>query len=310
MSDAWPETSAWMWKLLGPLVLTVGYTTNVLTLVVLNRLKNKHPSHLYFKVLAVADFVFLVVKGLPAWIRYQFGVNLKDASLELCAADKMLGYSFGVLSRLMVAMVILQRAMQTYRGFTIFQHSPSVNSTEMTRVVVAFAVAFSFASNLYRPFVLTVRDGTCKYVEEYKRSGLVVMVWVEAIIFSYLPIAAMVGSIVYLHFSLKSRMSSTSILSRISRLTLAMIVMAATFILLDLPMTVWKLVHIVRPGLNSREHGKDVALFLVVCNSSIKFFLYVLIGPSFRKECKKLIVPKHKVAPQKSQETLLAHQDI
>nr|KAG5694459.1 hypothetical protein BaRGS_008698 [Batillaria attramentaria] len=252
----------------------------------------------FFMALAVSDLAILYVTLLRKWLGKGFGVRLSDTHDVPCKLYHWVGYSVGMLSAWFLAALAVQRAMTV-----AWPHGMRASCTRtQSFITIAVLVAVAFSLNAYTLFTTAVReDGRCGFSKDFQVSYQPVLGWFEMILYSLLPATVIVLSnclLIYKFVQSKKRLESQSSRicrsgsTKVSRVTLTLIVVSLAFLVCTLPLGMMQDPSQTSPDLFRSESfvfWLSFASFLWYTNSAINFYIYLLTGSQFREELKKML---------------------
>lgn len=307
-SEEWDKRADLMWKICGPILLTIGVPGNLTTIVILYSITTKSIAFIFFKALCTTDLLFLLTGCMSYWIKHQFGTHPKDTGLAMCVAYKLMGYTLGRQSALILMMLTAHRAFVTVNA----PRAIRLCTRRRVRRAIAAVVFVSFATCLYIPFAIEHRGGKCLWRKTFREDNVdnSVSRWANATLFSIIPAAV----IVYSNFLIiqKLRASDRKVRAasvnrdiaagnkKISRVTLSVTFLSSLFILLSCPLTILNLRALYNPDLNS-DHCftflKDVGKVLLYVNSCVNFMFYAWASTNFREKARtsKLVKKTSKI---------------
>lgn len=297
----WVDRSSLMYKVLCPIILIIGTTGNVLTVIVLTKmLSDASAFPLLFMALTFTDLLLLYLVLFFRWIAEQFGKWVIDQSEGACKFLTWMEYSLTSLSAWFLAAMTAQRAMTIVWPIQMRAMRPR-------RQAVVTIVILTACSFLFNSFVLdgmTTRDPThadyCYWETTFKANIRPALGWLEILLNSLLPSAIMVVCNVLMIQAVKQ--SADRARSRNSakksgqndivyQITMTLIVVSLTFIVLTLPFYAMQIAAEFKADLDSDgsfHFWFNVTSILWATNSAINFFLYILTGSRFREEGMKL----------------------
>ena len=286
-----------------PIIIILGVFGNVMTIVIIRRLKeNSSSMDRYFLSLAATDFCVILVAPFTVWLDSATGFSVLTSHDAVCKIV-IFAYNAATTSSawILVTMATHRALMVTWPHRVNAICTPRRSSCAVIAIVVFSSVAFShmlYGAGIVYPAGLCAFTGTYQvFLEE-------IWVHIELLLHSLLPIVLMLLSNSVLVRKLRVSVreasdqlatSETQTVSRaktVNSITLQAVGVSCAFIVLTLPLSVWNLTSFIFPGDHIADLHKfvvrvviqDICYWLGYINYSVNFYLYCLTGSRFRNQ--------------------------
>ena len=310
----------WIWKIVPPIIVTLGSFGNGLIMVVLLRqIKTLSSTAIYLLSLAFSDLMILLLGPVRQWIMYMWYVDVRLLSDAGCKTSLYFTYfSFQLSSWLLVA-VTIERVISVVLPHKVKFACTAVKAGSIVLINVVCLAAFN--SHFFYGFGLESdisnmernRQTECTPLyEDYAVFAYDILPWLDfAIVFGLPFIILLTGNLIIIA-SLKRRvqkhrrMGATNTTNEGHSLTMLLIMLCAVFFICLTPSHIF---FILLPYLRAAAmelpkqemlRRRDLLIFIhaiVSCfnyiNSTSNFMLYCLSGSRFRTEVRHLLTCKH-----------------
>ena len=315
-----------IWKVVSPILIFLGTTGNILSIVVLTRKSIRNSTTPLLTFLSITDILVLHTGLLRQWIYHTFDYDIRHSSAIACKIHVWLLYTFLGLSSWIIMALTMERVLATWWPFKIRR----ICTRTCGIAVVATTVIFLLTVNSHFVYGIvnkTNTDGNGTVVKVEKcvpiHAGYIEFlqkVWtiIDLLIVCLIPFSViLVGNICIIAKLVRRqrrlssinetsirRTSSTRNNGSISSLTAMLLVLSTVFLLTTLPTGV-----IMYISDNYWTHDSDpetlanqqlwwaVSNMLMYTNNSVNFLLYCLSGSRFRKEARRLFCACNKEGP-------------
>ena len=285
-----------------PLIFGIGLIGNGLSFAVMTRKSLRgQVTSFYIALLAVLDTITLFLGIFPQWILVAFEVDISTFSRSVCKIWSFSSIWVSDSVSWIVSLIAIDRFVNI-----IFPHKAKVWITLKRSIWVSIAVIlFLFTINLQLLFVkqLEVKHDTnnktylhCKFSST---STYLIFTWIDLACFCVIPFAIISfcnAAILFRLYLKKSR----SVEQRMTSITLTLISVALILLVCTLPYEIYQLsmrkVSDKKTSLLETDFLYVSSTFLLYINNSINFFVYCIIGTSFRGEVCKLLC-RNRVEP-------------
>ncbi|XP_033754751.1 growth hormone secretagogue receptor type 1-like [Pecten maximus] len=297
-----------------PIIIVLGTIGNIMSFTVFRTNSGKVSTYTYLSALAVMDLLVLYVGLLPLWIAQLSDFDIKDQANWTCKLVVFLGYVCSDSSVWLIVAVTVERYIAACYPL---QASKLCRIRKARYIVFVPILALCFV-NCH--FLLTVQlqlesNNTinpvyiCDAGPDFSDFVNGVWVWVDAVIYSFLPFAILLILNIRIiqkvwiaknerkHFLTTERgdisfhkgknPSGTGEVSK--KLTMMLLVISFTFLLTTLPMNIILIATKTWNEQNQQQRAdfflaKTVSELLMYLNHSINFFLYCISGRKFRRQ--------------------------
>nr|KAG5687131.1 hypothetical protein BaRGS_034044 [Batillaria attramentaria] len=294
-----------LWKVLSPIILTLGTFGNVMIILVLRKMLSEASAFpLLFMALAITDLLLLYVGLLPGWIYFQFHYSILDEGEVACRLFSYLQYSLPALSAWLLTAMTVQRAMSITWPLKMRTVRPrrqavlTIGVLVVASSAVASPVLYAMSTNA------RIEGGRCWWTKDFQ-TYVRITFWIMMFLLSFLPSVIMIicNCLMIRAMRRSSKKTNTRSKSRsanpgsgaLPRVTVTLIVVSIAFLLLTLPLYVNQILVMETVFLKENPSLKHTLLLLFwqsvtammfYLNSAINFFLYILPGSRFREEVK------------------------
>lgn len=280
-----------------PCLLVVGTVGNTLSLVVMTRPSQRGKvTSLILSVLAVVDTMCLYTGLLRQWIRVITGIDVRTLSVASCKLHVFMVFWSSDLAGWLIALIAVDRFISV-----IFPHSAKQLMTQRRGVVMVVGVIVFLGlinSQLLGIRQLNAIGTSCGHINTYY--ALHIWPWIDFCLFCIIPFfiilvcnVAIVVRLVYM----KARSAS----ERMTSMTLTLMTVSLAFLVCTLPTAL----YLPLTNLFLNDDPYHLAVFdlwyavadvMMYTNNAINFFLYCIIGTSFRQQllspfCKNRVTP-------------------
>ena len=291
VSGSYEDVAAYKIRLIvPPILMTVGIPGNILSIIVLYRLRKAQPST-YLLCLAVSDLILLSVWVPLDWIGSAIRINSVDKNGIFCRVLAF-GYFSGIqISSWMLILVTIERVcsvLYPHKVRTVFSPCRSLISVSLTVICIAGVNAKFLAG------ILNITpESYCFESDNFDYFYGQVWPWIYLNIGFIIPcISLLLGNIIIVvtlwrkkKVSLTATHQHTTIQierSKVSVITKRVIVLNSAYIAFGLPVCVYVVINFF--GLVDSELIKTAVTMVMFINNNINFFLYIMVGSRFRQE--------------------------
>ncbi|XP_013415590.1 C5a anaphylatoxin chemotactic receptor 1 [Lingula anatina] len=307
-----------IWKCVPPMLLVIGITGNVLSLLVM-RGKSLRPSSasIYLRYLAIADTSTLVLGVFPVWIRALTTVDVTALHPWTCKLHVYFLYSAGDCAVWVIVAVTVDRFLSVTFPFKAKLWCTKRRAL-ISCVVITFVALLVKNSHLLwtRGFQYDATGAVCGVArKEFAFFETVIRSWIGFILYAFIPILSIIilNSLIAfgLHKAQHQRQnlfgsSSSQAVTETANFrssTYMLLALSLAFVVLVTPSITVLLLSpywVVTPHDRALEELlQAITDSLVYTNHSINFFLYCLTGKGFRREFFLLIgIKSRQVMPE------------
>ena len=283
-----------------PFLLFVGTLGNIMSFVIFSRTAlRKSATAFYFRVLAVADTLALNVGLWPIWMRDAFDIHIYPITDVSCRIQTYLRYTLPDCAVWVLVILTIERLV----GVRWPHHVRRIFTRHRSRISVLVMVLVIGIINIPSIFIATKRLGDTSIhpcMVAHRVLAYKIWPWIDLTIYSLLPFAIMITSIIVMLKTIKQRRrmlcrqgSINSSRGRTTQtMTATLLSVIFVFLLLTAPFVIYATIL-------KELHGKIdidfflyyyIASYLRYVNNSVNFFLYCLSGQPFRTELKCLFL--------------------
>ena len=301
------------WSFGSIILLVIGTFGNLLSFVVMmsKQLRGSVTS-VYVAVLAVADTMVLYTGLLRQWVRVVYKYDVRLVSNAGCRFHVFLVYSSVWFAIWLLVLVSIERFVSVF-----FPHSAKRLFTRTTAVASVIGLfVCDVIIHIFFFFVLEIRHSPVGEIcDFYDPDGFlgkrVRKLWppINIVLAFWLPslLVLVMNVSILLRLRCPSRTAAVAPLGnaggltaqpRVSSMTLTLLGIAFAFLIDVTPMALYLVLEYKWP--NPEPHFKAklslwwaIANFLMYCNSSMNFFLYVLAAPRFRRRLFEMLCFKN-----------------
>lgn len=306
------NVSLLIWKIVPPIIIPLGTTGNILTIIVILRQIRKTTSiSLFLLCLAVSDMLVLYTVTLRHWIRNVWETDIRDMSDAGCKAHAFLTYVSMQLSSWLLVAVTTERVFSV-----VVPHRVKFICTNKTvLLLIGLILALIFGLNAHILYGVGLKsDADLGYydlrcstkAESYKLFFYSIWPWIDFTIVFALPFAIFICSNVLIISKIAShnkRWRSIQGDKDNKRLTILLIWLCIFFFLCLTPSGIyfivspyWRTVILAQESSRTIHYDLEYMAFwyaIINCisylNATCNFIFYVLSGARFRQEIINLI---------------------
>ncbi|XP_076458596.1 neuromedin-U receptor 2-like [Babylonia areolata] len=308
--------SQYLWLCGFPLILLLGIFGNVMTIVIMRRIKSDDSSiGIYFTAISVMDIIVLCFHTLNQWVQYQFGFGLYTTHSIVCKIRTWLYTGGGTISCWYLVCMTVHRALSV-----VWPHRVNSLCTRRTVLLVLTGITVFFAllyvhymigfERIYVPsynsYWCTVRRDNKSYMYFFEK----IFVYIELAVYCLLPFLFLLAANIVLVWKL---LMSVKVAGKhltqgdsdqvqghrkaANSVTVTVITVSVAFVVLTLPTTLDYIVNYF-----ARQHDRvtgyerataafvhAVTALLSDTNHAVNFYLYCLTGKRFREEFVKVL---------------------
>ncbi|KAL8581680.1 hypothetical protein ACOMHN_049236 [Nucella lapillus] len=298
-----------LWYIVGPVILLLGNFGNVMTIVIMWRMKSAESAiSIYFTALAVVDLITLQVHLLNMWFLYTFDLWLFDAHDVLCRILFWISAHIATTSAWFLVCMTVHRAISV-----VWPHRVNVMCTRR-RVVLLLTVIAVLIGGVYSHYLYGSSLTYQQYLDQYHcqmEQGSYgqfvddIFLYIDLVISSLLPFVCLVLANSVLVWTLRTSVREADQQFAAGRgevsearqkaarsVTTTVVCVSMTFIVLTAPGNIYQsFSYVVSTGdkltiYQVVEHYFTMAIcyMLIYLNHAVNFYLYCLTGKRFREE--------------------------
>ena len=314
-----------LWQVVPPVLLVCGTFGNVMTIVVMRGMTRAGQSFscmsLYFTVLAVSDLLVLFTDLVPDCLKSAFDIDIEPLHAATCKVLRFASHTCAMTSGWFLIAMTYQRVTSV-----VLPHRVSVLCTaKRGKLVIAGIVIICALVNAQFLYTFTrvpsstgggkadyqcdvIRNKQARYYINHVHS------WIDLFLKSVLPfLFLMTGNSLLVNGLIRSVRQTRKMVctasasgqtrsreSKVSSLTITLVLTSLAFLLLTSPTSVMDLYvesieDLGQPGNETLDPGfragvrlaESVCHLLWFANSAVNFFLYCVSGNRFRAELKR-----------------------
>ena len=285
-----------------PLIFGIGLIGNGLSFVVMTRKSLRgQVTSFYIALLAVLDTLTLLSGIVPQWILVTFDVEVNTFSQTACKIYSLSSIWVSDSVNWVVSLIAIDRFVSV-----IFPHKAKVWMTLKRSIWMSILVIFFlFVINMQLLFVKRleikhdIRNETYQHCGFSSTSAYFIFTWIDLACFCVVPftIISICNAAIIFRLCLKK---SRSVEHKMTSITLTLILVAIILLVCTLPYEISQLSMRNLPdktlSLLETDSLYVCSTFLLYISNSINFFVYCLVGPSFREELRKILC-RNRVEP-------------
>ena len=267
-----------------PVVLAVGIIGNGLSFVVMTRKSLRgQVTSFYLALLAVFDTLALTVGITSNW--YHDGLEMSALSEATCKIVIFIDYWFTDAVNWIVSLIALDRLVNI-----IFPQKAKTWITLKRSVWLSVSVIlFLFVINFQLLFIMRIQEKSYEN-KTYVGCGFTsvqahtIFSWIDLACFCVIPftvISSCNAAVIIRLYLVKSRSTE----QRMTSITLKLILVSLIPLVCTTPFEVYQLSG---RDITEAEHLYAISHLLIFVSNSINFFVYCIVGESFRNELRKL----------------------
>ena len=305
----------WMHKQLllfvPPIILIIGTIGNILSFIILTRKQMTGSTYIYLAVLSITDTLVLFIGLLRRWVGELNGHDVIDYSNWTCKTLSTLSYTVSDYSVWLIIAVTVER----YIAVCWPLKAPTMCTKTRAIMVIVFILLLLIGLNLH--FLWTAELGyfwydnekvpQCDGGEHYKMLVEEIWPWVDAFLYSFLPvvvISILNGLIIRKVISARKHRNEMSMSMQYrgqdgrrppgeggAKLTIMLLTISFSFLITTLPVNIalivpafWKSRARDLKEYSQFQLGRTIVELLMYTNHSINFFLYCATGQKFRQQ--------------------------
>ncbi|KAL8592943.1 hypothetical protein ACOMHN_050770 [Nucella lapillus] len=299
-----------LWLTVPPVLLVLGCFGNVMTIVVMSRMRASESTaclSVYFTALAVSDLCLLCSSVVWLWPENAFNAPVSYFNDASCSLSFYTSYVSSITSAWLLMAMTGHRLVSV-----VVPHRVGVLCTvKRGRIITATIVITACVFNIYFFFTYHVEitgSGFDTCVSSDEEAGIVFrfldLCLASVVPFLFLIIAnsvliSRVMRSVQVSQQMKTGHQITSQRVKVSSMTTTLILTSLAFLVLTLPTCLMDMYlemvgfytgAVGDGGLNQRlALAETVCILLWIGNSAVNFYIYVLSGRKFRRETKRCL---------------------
>ena len=274
-----------------PVVFFIGIIGNGLSFVVMTRKSLRgQVASFYLTLLAVLDTVTLTSGIVPQWIFVLFEIEIRILSQAACKIFPLINFWLTDTVNWIVSLIAFDRFLNI-----IFPHKAKEWMTlRRSMWMSSIIILFLFFTNSQLLFIKTIEIKNdienktnlyCGFTSDY---SYFIFSWIDLACFCIIPFTVITSCNAAIIFRLCLK-KSRSVEQKMTSITLTLISVSLLLLVSTIPFEVYQLSQEESPSETiETEYLYVFSIFLIYLNNSINFFVYCLIGTTFRKELLKL----------------------
>ena len=302
-----------LWRIFSPAFLLIGLTGNILSILILSRQRMcGTTTSVYLRVLAVVDFLALIVSLLREMINYCFSFDIVDLTDLSCKLQSWLTYNATGLSCWLLSVIAIDRLVSIKYPLWTKTHC-----TRTSAVMVAFIMtAIVLLLNSHMLWILNKSE--IQFNSNYSNMSIALEVTCQAtsrqfvvfwdriwpicvlVLYSILPIICLITCNIFLLCKLVKRNKKFPSVHRgkgkkaqsngdLRSITIMLIAVCLFFIIVTIPVCVYVItLPFLYPstpqGVARQTLAWSIAGLLLYSNHTFNFLIYCLAGSLFRQE--------------------------
>ena len=310
LSEFWQyKLSVYLWKSFPPFFLVLGTLGNLLAILVLMQRKNRRSTQaLYLTALAITDIMVLWVGLFRLWVKFTFGIDVRDLSIIGCKLHVFLTYTVINCSSWFLVAFTLERLFVVFCPHKVKHFS---NCRNAVRVITLITLSFMFL-NTHWLYGITlkakfsnhsVQGFVCYLSDDVYEVFFNKWKWIDICIHSVIPSALLLmvnisifSRLAWRRFKRRMRVAPiTSNKEKLSQITVMLCMTSSVFILCTTPISVVLITCSHDSGDSGEPNVSTVAVYalrwalvnmFMYLNHVLNFVLYFLSGSKFRRQTK------------------------
>ena len=291
-----------------PILLALGIPGNIVSLIVLVRIKNSQTSS-YLMFLAGVDLFVICVSLLPNWIGGIVQEDFRDRSSVVCKLHIFAVYASLQISSWTLVLITSERVYSV-----VYPHRVRALCTKASAMICLFVMVvfmlglnshFLFGYHIeFRPHINRSR---CITKEAFEYFEFKVWPWMDFLVVFLIPSSVLIlGNILIIRklrinqrFSSDSIRQNSSIAARkstISFITKMTIILNTVFIICVSPVNIfsigqpywWPVDTLTDQGIANLTLSWTCVTMIMYVNNCANFLFYVMFGSKFRDELKRI----------------------
>ncbi|KAH3813405.1 galanin receptor 2a-like [Dreissena polymorpha] len=147
------DTSVLLWRVIPPILITIGTIGNTMTMFVLLRQKKMTSTALFLFALALSDTLTLFSAVLNGWMRFTWDLNIQMLSRTACKAHVYLTYCSVHLSSWFIVAVTLERT-----ACVLIPHKVRLGCSPRNAGLIIFAIVLAVLGiNIILPVIIDLK---------------------------------------------------------------------------------------------------------------------------------------------------------
>ncbi|KAH3698434.1 psychosine receptor-like [Dreissena polymorpha] len=304
-------TSALLWMVIPPILISIGTIGNAMTILVLLRQKKMTTTAVFLFALALSDTLVLFSALLPDWVLYTWDIDIKMLSNPGCKAIVYLSYCSIHLSSWLIVVVTLERT-----ACVLFPHKVRLGCSPRNAVLIIVTIVLAvFGINIILLVIIGLNKNTCApSTKEYRDLFDYVHRWIDFTLTfgAPFPLLLIGNVIIVVQLALSRSRRQRMTISGQTRDTrpLSMLIMALC-VLFFFTITPASVCFVYLPYLREQllalesvdpytawydaqyiDFLYNVAILVSYFNAAFNFAFYVFSGSKFRAELRNLLCCK------------------
>ena len=302
-----------LWKIFSPAFLLIGLPGNALAVVILSRKRMcGTTTSVYLRVLAVVDFLALIVSMLREMISYYFRYDVRDVTDLSCKLQSWLTYNATGLSCWLLSVIAIDRLVSIKYPLWTKTHCKRTSAVMLAVIMTVIVLLL----NSHMLWIL--KKDEIQFNSNYSNTSITLEVTCQAtshqfvvfwdriwpicvlVLYSILPIICLITCNIFLISKLVKRNKKFQSVNRgkgakaqsngdLRSITIMLIAACLFFIIVTIPVCVYVItLPFLYPstpqGVARRTLAWSIAGLILYSNHSFNFLIYCLTGSLFRQE--------------------------
>jgi len=284
-----------------PILLILGIIGNVFIVILFSR-QRRNPCAIYLMSSAIVNSVYILCFALVQIFPYNYGNGTMLESV-VCKLFAYLLNDLGQIARTMIVLACLDRFLITNERATFRAFS----TLKRAKWLILLSILFWLVFNIFIPIMQKVTDGQCVPTGIYSIIyTLYAIIFVSAIptiilcIFGYLTYRNMRQLQLRVQPMAHNRIDANNNIRRQDRdLLIIVISEVLLFLIATIPFPLILLERMISGYITSNKSAQylqiegfilTIAYLLLVANSAMPFYMYLITSKSFRRDFKQLFI--------------------
>ncbi|KAH3828918.1 fMet-Leu-Phe receptor-like [Dreissena polymorpha] len=308
------DTRVLLWRVIPPILVSIGTIGNALTIIVLLRQKKMTSTAVFLFALALSDTLLLFSILPPKWVLFTWDVDVRSLSSPGCKAIIYLTYCCMHLSSLLIVVVTFERT-----ACVLFPHKVRLGCSPHNAGMIIISIVLAVLGiNIIVLVIFDVNEytgWTCDVpTKEYRDLYDYVYGWIDFTLVFGAPFPLLlIGNVIIVvqlarSRSRRQRMNISGQARDTRPLSILMIALCVLFLLTITPVSVFALyIPYLEEKLRALESKDpytakydtqyfhflyDVTILVSYFNATFNFAIYVFSGSRFRAELRSLLCCK------------------
>ena len=295
-----------------PVLLALGIPGNILSLIVLVRIKTSQASP-YLMFLAGVDLFVICVALLPNWIADLKEDNFSDNSDAVCKLHIFAVYASLQISSWTLVLITVERVCSVIYPHRVRALCTKVRAMICLFVMVVFILGLNchFLIGYHIEFRPHINRSRCIAREDFEHFEFKVWPWLDFLVVFLIPCLILVSGNILIIYKLRInqrftadsvRQNSAMVTRRntITFITKMTIILNTVFIMCVSPINIlsigqpywWPVETITDEAYANLTLSWTCVTMLMYANNCVNFLFYIMFGSKFRSELKRLFKSK------------------